>query len=107
MHKYELQSSYFSKTQYLLHCIVKHNNNEEQSMYTYLYHLSHAMCYNHAFTSTVVDYIISLETPLNLVRFKPNNCSAQYKSKHVFCYWQSVAKELNTKCLIHYGISKT
>lgn len=30
IHKYEPQSSHFNKAQYLLHCTVKDNNNEEQ-----------------------------------------------------------------------------
>ena len=99
MNKYEPQSSYFSKVQYSLHCMVKHNG-EQQSMHTYLYHLSDVTCRNHAFTGTVADHI-SLETPPNIVRFKSDNSSIQYKSKYVFCYWQTLAKELNTKFLIY------
>ena len=83
MHKYEPQSSDFSKAQNSLHCAVKHNG-EEQPLHRYLYHLSDV---------TVADHIISLDTPPKIVQFKSDNFSTQCKSKYIFCY------------LTYYGIS--
>lgn len=94
MHKYEPQSSHFNKSHYSLHCTVKHDIHEEEPMYTYIYHLSDVTCNNHAFTATVVDNILSLQPPTDIVGFKSANCSTQYKSKCVFYFWQSLAKHL-------------
>ena len=74
-------------------------------MYTYIYHLSDVTCNNHAFTATVVDNILSLQPPTDIVGFKSVNCSTQYKSKCVFYFWQSLAKHLGKKCLMYYGVS--
>ena len=49
-----------------MHGTVKDNTNEEPSMFTYLYHLSDAIRYNHAFMVTVVHHITSLKTPADI-----------------------------------------
>ena len=55
--KYEPQSSHFNKSQYSLHCTVKHTGFDE-SLFCYIFHLSDEMKQNHAFTSAVVNDII-------------------------------------------------
>ena len=42
------------------------------------------MWHNHAFTAAAVEHIIFLETLLDIVRFKSDNCATQYKSKYAF-----------------------
>lgn len=54
-YKFEPQSSHFNKSQYSLHCTVKHNSDGN----TYLYHLSDKKKHNQAFTSAVVDHIVN------------------------------------------------
>ena len=96
MHKFEPQSSHFSKAQYSLHCTVKHCP-VPVSPYQYIYHLSDEMRHDHAFTAAVVEHILSLEAPPDIVRFKSDNCSTQYKSKYVFSFWSSLAKKCPEK----------
>ena len=84
MHKLETQSLHFSKAQYSLQCTVKQCSNSDSSPYQYLYHLSDVMWHNHAFTAAAVEHIIFLETLLDIVRFKSDNCATQYKSKYAF-----------------------
>ena len=47
--KYEPQSSHFNKSQYSLHCSVKHTGLEE-SPYHYLYHFTNVMQHDHIST---------------------------------------------------------
>ena len=78
--KYEPQSSHFKKSQYSLHCTVKHTGLEESS-YHYLYHLSNVMQHDLTFTSAVVNEIIKSNGIPEIICFKSDNCSTQYKYK--------------------------
>ena len=63
------------------------------------------MKHSHAFTSAVVNDIIEKHGLPLILRFKSDNCSSQYKYKWVFRFWSSLAKKLNTKIIIYYGVS--
>ena len=104
MHKFEPQSSHFSKSQYSLHCTIKHCQESDHSPLQYMYHLSDLMQHNHSFTAAVVEHILSLEVLPDIIRFKSDNCSTQYKSKHVFSFWSSLAKKLSRN-VVYYGVS--
>ena len=82
-YKYEPQSSYFNKQQYSLHCTVTHC----QYNFEYLYHLSDEKRHDHAFTANVVGHILHEDDEDVIIRFKSDNCAAQYKCKWVFKYW--------------------
>ena len=102
--KYEPQSSHFNKSQYSLHCTVKHTGNNE-SPYQYLYHLSNEMKHDHAFTSAVVNNILESNGAPPIIRLKSDNCSTQYKCKSIFRYWNNLAKSKHTKVILYYGAS--
>ena len=101
--KYEPQSSHFNKTQYSLHCTVKHVPGD--SPYQYIYHLSDEKKHNHAFTSAVIDHILSDELDENMIRVKSDNCSTQYKCKWVFGFYHNLEIEKQVKILVCYGVS--
>ena len=63
------------------------------------------MKHNHAFTSAVVNDIIQKHGLPVILCFKSDNCSTQYKCKWVFRFWSNLAKKLNTKIIIYYGVS--
>ena len=79
-YKYEPQSSHFNKQQYSLHCTEKHF----QGNFEYLYHLSDEKKHDHAFTATVVNNILEEHNDDEIIRFKSDNCSTQYKCRWVF-----------------------
>ena len=62
------------------------------------------MKHNHDFTSAVVNDIIQKHGLLLILRFKSDNCSMQYKFIWVFRFWSNLAKKLNTKIIIYYGV---
>ena len=62
--------------------------------------------HDYAFTAVVVEYIISIEEENHdILRFKSDNCSTQYKSKYNFNFWYSLAKKLNQTIIVCYGVS--
>ena len=63
------------------------------------------MKHNHAFTSAVVNDIIQKHGLPLILRFKSDNCSTQFICKWVFRFWSNLAKKLNTKIIIYYGVS--
>ena len=78
MHKFEPQSSQFNKAQYSFHCTVRHGANRN----LYLYHLSDEKLHDYAFTTAVVEHIISIKKENHyILRLKSDNCLTQYKSK--------------------------
>ena len=102
MCKFEPQSSHFNKAQYSLHCTVRHGANGN----LYLYHLSDEKWRDYAFTAAVDGHIISIEKENHdILRFKSDNYLAQYKLKHVFNFWFSLAKKLNKTMIVYYGVS--
>ena len=59
---------------------------------------------NHAFTSTVLKYLID-HSSTNIIRIKSDNCATQYKLKYVFKAWHTLAAKTN-KCIVtFYGTS--
>ena len=102
--KFEPQLSHFNKSQYSLHCTLKHKSDNE-SPFCYKFYLSDEMKHNHAFTSSVVNDIIQKHDLPLILRFKSDNCSTQYKCKWVFRFWSNLAKKLNTKIIIYNGAS--
>ena len=88
-YKYEPQWSHFNKNQYSLHCTVKHTGEETW----FCFHISG--CHQ----------ILELNHPCNIMRLKSDNCSTQYKCKHVFKRWQILAKETSKTVIVYYGVS--
>ena len=72
--KFEPQSSHFNKSQYSLHCTVKHTGDDE-SPFCYIFRLSDEMKHNHAFTSAAVNDIIQKHGLSLILPFKSDNCS--------------------------------
>ena len=102
MHKFKPQSSHFNKAWYSLHCTVRYGANGN----LYLCHLSDEKRHDYVFTAADVEHIISIEEENhNILRFKSDNCSTQYKSKYVFNFWSSLAKKLNKTIIVYYGVS--
>ena len=101
--KYEPQSSHFSKQQYSLYCTVKHCDND--TPFEYLYHLSDDMKHDHAFTNSVVNHILENNPQSEIIHFKSDNCSTQYKCKWIFKLWYNIAKRDNKIVLIYFGVS--
>ena len=103
MHKFESQSSHVNKAQYSLHCTVRHGANGN----LYLYHLSDEKRHDYTFTAAVVEHIISIEEENHdVLRFKSDNCSTQYKWKYVFNFWSSLSKKLNKTIIVYYAVSR-
>ena len=99
-YKYEPQSSHFSKTQFSLHCTVKHLPKSHE----YIYHLSNEMKHNYAFIATVLRQLIN-ESSSDNIRLKSDNCATQYKSKYVFKAFHSLAVKMQKKIVSFYGTS--
>lgn len=81
--KFEPQSfnkKHFNKKQYSLHCTVMHLEDQNK----YIYHLSDHLTHNFAFTFCVINHLVGLHDETPLICFKSDNCSTQYKCKHVF-----------------------
>ena len=102
-YKYEPQSSHCNKNQYSLHCTVKHTG-DNNSPCEYIYHLSDEKKHDFAFTSVVVNHILELKHPCNIIRLKSDNCTTQYKCKYVFKRRQILAKETSKTVIVHYGV---
>ena len=62
------------------------------------------MCHDHVFTTTVLRHLID-QSESNIIRFRFDNCSTQYKSKYVFKAWQTVASETGKTLITFYGTS--
>ena len=60
---------------------------------------------DYSFITVVVDHILDLDTHSDIIRFRSDNCSAQYKSKFVFSFWSLLAKNTAKSYLIYYGVS--
>lgn len=100
--KFEPQSAHFSKRQFTLHCTVKHDENNN----TYIYHLSNDLKHDDTFTMNVVrDILDRFPSNADVLRFKSDNCSTQYKSKYLFFKWRKLATEISKKILLYYGVS--
>ena len=53
-----------------------------------MYHWSDEKLHDYAFTTAVVEHIISIEEENHdILRLKSDNCLTQYKSKYVFNFW--------------------
>ena len=104
MFKFEPQSSHFNKQQYSLHCTVKYTT-DPNCLHHYYYHLSDVKKHDYAYTSAVVDHILSIDCVPEIIRFKSDNCVTQYKSKNVFNYWQSLSISQNRKVILYYGVA--
>ena len=63
------------------------------------------MQHDHAFTSAVVNEIIKSNGIPEIICFKSDNFSTQYKCKWIFQFWNNLAKKLNTQVIIYYGIT--
>ena len=82
---------------YYLHCPVKHETKSENLCF---YHLPHVKCHN-VFTTAVIDQILSLEAPSNIMRFKLDKSSMQNISKNVFIPGLVKHKSMQK---VHYSI---
>ena len=102
MHIYEAQSCHFNKSQYSLHWIVVHGDAETQN---FVFHLSDDKKHDGAFTKHVMEELTSLFSTA-IVQVKSDNCSCQYKCGKVFHSSCALAKELQKKILVYYGVSR-
>ena len=104
--KFVPQSSHFSKRQFSLHCTVMHTTNDNGlPSNVYIYHLSDDIKHDSIFTMNVVqDLLMKFNLhAVNILHFKSDNCSSQYKSKFVFQAWKTLAVPL-TNIIIYYGV---
>ena len=97
--KYEPHDAHFSKAQFSLHCTVAHTGNSNE----YLYHLSDNKKHDHNFTSSVVHDLVILYPNIIILRFKSDNCSAQYKCKNVYPIYLRLSKTLQKIIIVYYG----
>ena len=63
------------------------------------------MQHDHTFTSAVVNEIIKSNGIPEIICFKSDNCSTQYKCKWIFRFRNNLAKKLSTKVIIYYDVS--
>ena len=103
--KSEPQSVHFNKRQHSSHCAIAHTNhidpNDDVGKHLYLYHLADDMKHKYGFTFTVVETIIDLfDFNTNCLRFKSNNCKAQYKCKNAFANWSKISVQLKKKIIM-------
>ena len=47
-------------------------------------------------------YLLSDDTS-EIIRFKSDNCSTQYKCKWIFKQWQSIAVQKGKRVIVYYG----
>lgn len=71
----------------------------------YIYHLSDHLTHNFAFTFCVINHFIGLHDETPLIRFKSDNCSTQYKCKHVFGKCKDLAVKIGFPIIWYYGVS--
>ena len=100
--KFEPQSAHFAKKQISLHCSVMHNVESLK----YIYHQSNELVHKSFFTIKVINNLLKMKDNNNneIVRFKSDNCSAQYKCKFVFALLQDHAINLSKMIIYYYGV---
>ena len=103
--KYEAQSAHFNKRQYSLHCSAAHTSFHNKAKNCSHYRVSDDPTHHSAFTEAVVRDLIFYHGDIDIPRFKGDNCSGQYKSKHVFSFRRNLSAELKKVILIYFGIS--
>lgn len=95
--KFKPQSAHFSKHQFSLHCTVKHGENNN----TYIYHLSNDLKHDDTFIMSVVhDILDRFPSNADVLCFKSDNCSNQYKSRYPFFKWRKLAMDIAKKILL-------
>ena len=62
------------------------------------------MHHDFAYTFSVIDCLLQNDTS-EIIRFKSDNCSTQYKCKWVFKQWQSIAVRKGKRVIVYYGAS--
>lgn len=102
--KKEAQSAHFNKVSTLLHCTVIHEKDEEgMAENKYVYHFSDNTTHDASHNFCVIkDLIYSFYPDIDIVRLKSDNCSTQYKSRHVFFRYKKLSAELGKTILIAY-----
>ena len=98
--KFETQPHHFSGQQHSLHCSVA----ETPDGNIYFYHFSDEETHDWRFTRAVIlDLIKKLFKDQEILRFKTDNCTVQYKCLHVFGMYIELAKTIGKKIIICYG----
>ena len=100
--KIEAQSAHFSKRQFSLHCTLMHCNG---GLNKFVYHLSDYNSHDSVFMAVINDLITKFAPDFDVLHFKSDNCSTQYKCKYVFYQWRSLAMKLDKTFIVYYGVS--
>ena len=98
--KFETQSHHFSGEQHSLHCSVV----EKPEGHIYFYHFSDEKKHNWQFTKAIVmDLLEKVFQDQDIIRFKTDNCTTQYKCLYVFGMYSELAVKLNKTIILYYG----
>ena len=99
--KDEVQSAHLSGKQFTLHCAIV-----EPVQYRYHYHISDDIKHDPFFVDYVVRDII---TKYNITdedfQIQSDNAPTQYKNKHAFSLYQTLADDFNLRIIRTYGAS--
>ena len=71
----------------------------------YVYHFSDDKKHDAGFTFTVIDDLLKFYPETNIYRLKSDNCSAQYKCRHVFFHYRLLAMKIEKTILVYYGVA--
>ena len=80
-------------------------NTEENGLFKYIYHLSNVLNHNSLFTIEVIEDLLQMVDIINnIIRFKMDNCSAQYKCKYIFALLRDLALNIQKTIIFYYGV---
>ena len=103
--KFEPQSAHFNKKQSTLHCTVAHTvDKDDNHVHKFFYHFSNDNSHDAGFTFSVINEYLQVYPDADIYRFKSDNCSSQYKCKHVFHRYMVLANQLNNIPSLLWGI---
>ena len=99
--KNEVQSAHYTKRQHSLHCTVVYLARDN---YRFHYHLSDETAHNASFLEVVVGKLLEKYSNGSVLRFKTDNCSAQYKCRYVFNFWRDLAVTTKKIIITYFGV---
>ena len=88
------------------HCTVAHTvDKDDNHVHKFFYHFSNDNSHDAGFTFSVINEYLQVYPDADIYRFKSDNCSSQYKCKHVFHRYMVLANQLNKTFLVYFGVS--
>ena len=105
--KHEPQDAHFNSNQTSLHNTIVYPANDSSNI-TYAYHLSDIKIHNSIFVAHVTNDLLQKFPEVEnfpIIRFKSDNCPAQYCCKYVFPFYLDLANKLNKPVLVYYGVN--